>query len=142
MHELGFDEALELIRTKDPRFHPDAYVFVREALDHTQKAVARKNRRSPHVSGQELLDGIRDYALAQFGPMAITVLAEWGVNACRDFGDIVFNMIDIGLLAKTEKDSRSDFEDGYDFADAFRKPFLPKAKSPRAEPAPAPSSGD
>ena len=142
MHELGFDEALELIRTKDPRFHPDAYMFVREALDHTQKVVARKNRRSPHVSGQELLAGIRDYALAQFGPMAMTVLAEWGVNACRDFGDIVFNMIEIGLLAKTEKDSRGDFEDGYDFVEAFRKPFLPKAKCSRAEPAPAPSSGD
>jgi uncharacterized repeat protein (TIGR04138 family) len=131
-----------LVLAKDARFHRDAYFFVREALDHTQKAIVKDNRgRIRHVSGQELLGGIREFALAQFGPMAMMVLEEWGVHACRDFGDIVFNMVEIGLLAKTEKDSRADFEEGYDFYDAFRRPFLPAAKLPESQPAPTPSSG-
>ena len=80
------------------------------------------------MTGQELLEGIRQYALQQYGPMAVTVLEEWGVTHCRDFGDIVFNMVESGLLAKTEKDSRDDFQQGYDFTDAFRKPFWPGSK--------------
>ena len=129
MHEITFDEALEQIRAKDLRFSRDAYQFVRDALDHTQKNVIKENRgRLRHVSGQELLTGIREFALQQFGPMAITVLEEWGVKRCEDFGEIVFNMVDVGLLAKTEKDSRDDFRNGYDFQDAFRKPYLPAGK--------------
>src|SRR5215510_10338038 len=103
MHEATFDEGLDLILAKDPQFHRDAYLFLREALDHTQKSIRKENRgQLRHVSPKELLDGIREYALAQFGPMAITVLEEWGVRNCRDFGEIVFNMVDIGLLAKTD----------------------------------------
>ncbi len=131
MQEINFDEALQLIEAKDPRYHREAYLFVREGLDYTQKNIARDARgRVRHVSGQELLEGIREYALQQFGPMAMTVLEEWGVRECKDFGEIVFNMVETGLLAKTEKDSRADFEPGYDFADAFRKPFLPRNRSP------------
>src|SRR5262245_18721072 len=111
MQEVSFERALELIRAKDPRFEDDAYAFVREALDHTQKTIG-KSTRIRHVSGQELLAGIRDYALTQFGPMAMTVLDEWGIRSCQEFGDIVFNMVDIGLHAKTEKDSRADFAGG------------------------------
>lgn len=137
MHEVSFDDALEQIRTADPRFPRDAYLFVREALDHAQGTIAKDGRGRPrHISGQELLEGIREFALAQFGPMAMTVLEEWGIHCCRDFGDIVFNMVDNGLLSKTEKDSRADFEGGYDFAEAFRKPFLPASKAaslPRAK---------
>ncbi|MGA2866127.1 MAG: Minf_1886 family protein [Verrucomicrobiota bacterium] len=129
MHEASFDEPLELIRAKDPRYTGEAYQFVREALDYTQKSIGRENRgRIRHISGQELLGGIRDLALAQFGPMAMTVLEEWGVRNCQDFGEIVFNMVDIGVLAKTEKDTRADFAGGYDFAEAFRRPFLPPSK--------------
>ncbi|HWI58523.1 MAG TPA: Minf_1886 family protein [Bacillota bacterium] len=143
MQEISFDEAIELILAKDRRYQRDAYVFVREALDHTQKMVAKTSRgRLRHVSGQELLGGIRDYALAQFGPMAMLVLEEWGIRVSRDFGEIVFNMVDIGLLAKTEQDSRADFEGGYDFFEAFRKPFLPPSKQTNPEIAPAPSSGN
>jgi len=69
MHEVSFDETLEVIRAKDPRYARDAYQFVREALDYTQKTIGRENRgRIRHVSGQELLGGIRGFALAQFGP--------------------------------------------------------------------------
>jgi len=256
MNELSFDEALELIRAKDPRYAAEAYHFVREALDYTQKDMAKETSGSVrHVTGQELLAGIRAFALTQFGPMAMLVLAEWGVHSCTDFGEIVFNMVETGtspaldaadikdvpalaarlsrqsrpvsaflwthlsetlrqelltrpetpgakkrlllelnqllqncqfydearfagvtlsghakalagrplegqklaqfnrllleetypheiaksrgLLAKTENDSRADFIAGYDFYDAFRKPFLPPSKRPQSETAPS-----
>jgi len=68
----------------------------------------------------------QQFALNQFGPMVVTVLEDWGVRNCRDFGEIVFNMVEIELLAKTENDNRDDFNNGYDFTDAFRKPFWPQ----------------
>jgi len=129
MQEVNFEEALEQILAKDARYHRDAYLFVREALDYTQKLVGKQSPgQIRHISGQELLEGIRQYAMTQFGPMVMTVLEEWGVRECRDFGEIVFNMVEIGLLAKTEKDSRADFVGGYEFGEAFRKPFLPSNK--------------
>ena len=129
MQEVNFDEAVDQILTKDERFHRDAYGFMREALDFTQKLIGKENQgKVRHVTGQELLDGMRQFSLIQFGPMAITVFEEWGIRQCKDFGDIVFNMVEIGLLAKTERDNRDDFQSGYDFTDAFCKPFWPAAK--------------
>jgi len=129
MQEVNFDEALEKILAGDSRFAREAYLFLREALDFTQKMILKESRgQLRHVSGQELLEGIRQYALQQFGPMAVTVFEEWGVKNCRDFGEIVFNMVEASLLAKTEKDTRDDFQNGYDFTDAFRKPFWPQDK--------------
>ncbi len=102
---------------------------MREALDHTQKTTGKDSRGRPrHVSPQELLQGIREHALTQFGPMVMTVLSEWGIRNCRDFGEIVFNMVENELLAKTEEDTRAGFAGGYDFDEAFRKPFLPSSK--------------
>jgi uncharacterized repeat protein (TIGR04138 family) len=137
MQELTFDTTLDLLLAKDVRYQRDAYHFVKDALDHTQKLVLRQNREQMrHVSGQELLNGVRDYALAQFGPMTKMVFEEWGIKRCEDFGEIVFNMVEIGLLGKTEKDSREDFANGYSFDEAFRKPFLPsqKQQQPEAKP--------
>lgn len=129
MHEVSFEETLEQILASHPQYPRDAYLFVREALDHTQKNITKGGRvQVRHVTGQELLEGIRDYSLQQYGPMAMTVLGEWNIRACRDFGEIVFNMVESGMLAKTEQDSIADFEGGYDFDDAFRKPFLPPSK--------------
>jgi len=258
MQEVSFEEALEIITIKDPRYPCDAYLFVREALDHTQRTLIRDKEGSiRHVSGQELLAGIRDYAKKQFGPMAMMVLESWGIHSCQDFGELVFNMVETGgcptlsnddilkvetlaarlqdqgdsvsaylwhslseatqlklttepstpesrealtkdlnglitsrpifeqhrfsgvalpaeakllinqeltgvplaqlnrlllecvypeeiakshgLLAKTKNDTRSDFEDGYDFFEAFRRPFLPPSKQTPSEPDPAPS---
>ena len=129
MQEVTFESTLALIIARDSRYHRDAYVFVKDALDHTQKTVVKgEPRATPHVNGQELLEGIRGYALTQFGPMTEMVFAEWGVSRCEDFGEIVFNMVEIGLLGKTEDDSREDFQNGYSFHEAFRKPFLPSGK--------------
>jgi uncharacterized repeat protein (TIGR04138 family) len=129
MQEINFDEKVEMILAKDSRYAREAYAFVRESLDFTQKNIGKENRGLVrHITGQELLDGIRQFALNQFGPMVVTVLEEWGVRNSRDFGEIVFNMVEIELLAKTEKDNRDDFNNGYDFTDAFRKPFWPPSK--------------
>ena len=129
MHEVNFEEAVEQILATDSRFHRDAYLFMREALDFTQKLVGRENQgKVRHVTGQELLDGLRQYALQQFGPMTTTVFEDWSIRNCKDFGEIVFNMVEIGLLARTEKDTRDDFQNGYDFTEAFRKPFWPEEK--------------
>ena len=144
MQEVSFDETFESIRAKDPRYPREAYQFVRDALDYTQhqQAIRRENRgRIRHVTGQELLGGIREFALSQFGPMTLTLFEEWGVHQCEDFGEIVFNMVDSGLLAKTEQDTRAAFQKGYDFYDAFRRPFLPPSKQAAPARAPAPSAG-
>jgi uncharacterized repeat protein (TIGR04138 family) len=127
MQPLNFDEVLQRITSEDPRYHREAYMFLREALDHTQKALNDLKRSEPHhVTGQELLAGLRTYALAQFGPMSKTVLNEWGIHRCEDFGEIVFNMVRQGLLSKTDNDSPDDFKGGFDFEDAFCKPFRPQ----------------
>ena len=258
MQEVSFEEALEIITIKDPRYPREAYLFVREALDHTQRTLVRQKHGSiRHVSGQELLAGIKDYASSQFGPMAMLVLEHWGIHSCQDFGELVFNMVETGgcptlcsdditnaealarrlqaqadpvcqylwqqlseaarlkistepaapelrelltrelngiigsqklyqpdrfsglalpahtkalaahelsgvplaqlnrlllecafpteiakshgLLAKTKNDSRADFEEGYDFYEAFRRPYLPPSKQARSQPAAAPS---
>jgi uncharacterized repeat protein (TIGR04138 family) len=138
MHEVNFDEVVGQLCARDARFGRDAYHFTREALDFTQKLVSRENKGAVrHVTGQELLEGIRQYALQQYGPMTETVLAEWGITNCRDFGEIVFNMVENGLLAKTETDSRADFQNGYEFIEAFRKPFWPEGRQKASQKTPA-----
>jgi uncharacterized repeat protein (TIGR04138 family) len=129
MQNPDFSEVVVLICKEDPRFDRKAYDFVRLGLDHTVKELRKKDaaraERSRHVTGPELLEGLRGYALDQFGPLAKTVLNAWGVKRCRDFGDIVFNLIEYNVFSKTETDRREDFSDIYDFDQAFVKPFQP-----------------
>jgi uncharacterized repeat protein (TIGR04138 family) len=133
MHEINVQAALEKIYQNDPRFHRDAYVFVREALDYTQKQISKSNKNKVrHVTGVELLQGIRGYALYEYGPMAQYVLQEWGIQSCEDVGAIVFNMVDANLLDKTDNDSQADFRSVYSFEEAFREPFLPAIKTPKS----------
>lgn len=134
MQPQSFEAVLERILNEDPRYHREAYLFLREALDYTQRAISKANQgKMRHVSGQELLAGIRAYALQQYGPMTLLLLNEWGVRRCEDFGELVFNLVDAGVLSKTETDSRADFANGYDFEEAFRKPFLPSQPRRRAD---------
>ncbi len=130
-----FAEIVTLICKEDDRFDRKAYDFVRVGLDHTVKELRKKDssraEKSRHVTGPELLDGLRIYALDQFGPLTKTVLEAWGVRRCRDFGEIVFNLIEYNVFSKTESDRREDFSDIYDFDDAFVKPFQP-ARPPRS----------
>jgi uncharacterized repeat protein (TIGR04138 family) len=129
MQTVNFEDELDKILTKDSRFGREAYLFVREALDHTQKMIGKPPKNEiRHVSGRQLLDGMREYALNQYGPMVVTVLEEWGIRACEDIGEIVFNMVEARLLAKTENDTRDDFKGHFTFEEAFRKPFLPSGR--------------
>lgn len=128
MQNVSFEEVVERVIEQDPRFHPDAYDFVREALDYTQQRVAGMADVPRHVSGQQLLEGIRLFALREFGPMAVMVFESWGVTRCEDFGEIVFNLVDYQFLKKTDKDCRDDFKQGYDFEEAFLRPFLPASR--------------
>lgn len=129
MKKVSFEEALKQIMVADPRYDDNAYHFVRESLDFTVKMLSKPvEGPGRHVAGEELLEGIRQYALQEFGPIAKTVLNRWGVQSTQDFGEIVFSLVEHGILGKTDEDSKSDFLNGYDFADVFRRPFLPKAE--------------
>jgi uncharacterized repeat protein (TIGR04138 family) len=104
------------------------YPFVRDALDFTVKQ-QKKNKEGTcsHVTARQLLEGIRAYAIREFGPMVRTVFTYWNVCSCEDLGHIVFNMIRKEILGKNDSDSLDQFRDGYDFTEAFVKPFLPAA---------------
>ncbi|HXM32961.1 MAG TPA: Minf_1886 family protein [Chthoniobacterales bacterium] len=143
MQKIGFAEALDSIVASDARYHRDAYVFLRDALDYTTKQQKKtKGASVRHVAGPELLEGVRQYALKEFGPMVVTVLSYWGVRSCEDVGNMVFNLIGAGIFGKTEEDSIDDFKNVFDFQEAFVKPFAPEKPAPAAAPnvlpAPAP----
>lgn len=126
MQPNSFHQAVTGICKKDPQYSKDAYFFVREAIDYTGKNLQKpRHGKGRHVSGSELLFGIRDYALTEFGPMAITVFRQWGIHETLDFGEIVFNLVEAGLLGKTDEDQKEDFEGVYDFEQEFVKPFKP-----------------
>jgi len=122
-----FSEDVRLICLEDSRYSFESYLFVREGLDHTLKLMKRNGHgASGHVSGQELLGGIRDYSLKEFGPMTKSVLNEWGIKTCEDIGNVVFNLVNKGVLGKTQSDSIEDFKQGFNFDEAFVKPFQPQ----------------
>jgi len=116
-HEVGliFENAVEAIRAGDGRYRLEAYQFVREALDWQ---VSRLSVRR-HVSGPELLEGVKRLAWERFGPMARTVLNHWGLVDGEDVGRIVFQLVDAGILSKTEDDRLDDFAGVVRFDDAF-----------------------
>jgi len=106
------------------QYHPNAYDFVFEALQQAQEIYARpvvneNEQEEAHVSGQELLDGVRALALKQFGLMTTTVFKRWGVESTKDFGKMVFEMIEHGRMRKTDNDRLEDFVDLYDFEQVF-----------------------
>lgn len=140
MKKVVFQEAVHVIARRDRRYHEHGYFFLREALDFSMKLL-NKPAQGPgrHVSGQELLEGVRQFALQEFGPMAQTVLAHWGIRRCEDFGEMVFNLVEAGVLGKTDTDRREDFSGGYEFEVAFRKPYRPRpAEAASRLPRPAP----
>ncbi len=126
MLKRDFAEAIETIRSQDPRYARDAYFFLRDALDFTIKLRKKRKDGSSHVTGPELLDGIRQFALKEFGPMVPTVFAYWNVSRCEDFGVMVFNLIDVGIFGKTADDTIDDFKACYTFHEAFVAPFVPE----------------
>lgn len=112
---LEFEIIVEKITSSDCRYKQDAYAFVMEALSYTQK----KYKSSRHVSGEQMLEGIKDLLLKKFGPMTITVLEYWGIKSTEDIGNIVFSLVENNVLTKTEEDCIDSFQNGYDFNEVF-----------------------
>lgn len=114
-------------RSQRLRFHPQAYLFVTEALRLTQDLLGRESPNADedgaHITGRELLEGIRQLGLKQFGMMAESVFQFWGVTTTEDFGRIVFEMVERGELRKTDRDSLADFLEIYHFQDAFLRDY-------------------
>src|SRR4051812_9522973 len=111
------------------RYDEEAYRFVVEALHFTQQRLSRPRPQSAdddsaHISGQELLTGLREFASKSFGMLAGTVLRSWGVRTTDDVGRIVFELIDRGEMRKTDRDRLSDFAHLYDFREAFVEDYV------------------
>ena len=116
MTELQFaQEVLGQLEERNPRFHGKAYLFLLSALHR----VMEKLDAPRHISGSELAEGVRDLALQQYGPMARAVLEHWGVHRTEDIGELVFALVEEGILVKQDEDSAEDFRDVFDFEDAF-----------------------
>lgn len=114
----------EGIKSKFGLIQPEAFEFVRQGLAHTVKSIhgdVPGDDETRNVSGQQLCLGLRDYAVKQYGMLARTVLDRWGIQRTDDFGRIVFAMVDIGLMSKTEEDRMEDFRGVYDFEEAFAR---------------------
>ena len=133
-----FNAIIKAIQADDSRYSSGAYYFLREALDYTIKISfdnEESSELSQHISGQELLEGIKDFALERYGPMAFELFKSWGVNNCKDFGNIVFNLVECQVLGKNDSDTPEDFEKGYNFKETFLNPFAPenniRQKKPR-----------
>ncbi len=119
------------LAASDRRYEPEAYHFVFQALDFVleQDGESRGDQSDRHIAATDLLSGLRDFALAQYGPMARLVLERWGLYATEDFGEIVFGLVDCQLLNKQDSDRKSDFRDGFDFHDAFDRAWKPKGRA-------------
>src|SRR5438477_12733056 len=131
MQKIGFAEALDSIAASDPSYQRDDYAFLRDALDFTTKKQKKvKGVSVRHVTGPELLDGVRQYALKEFGPLVMTVFDNWGIHSCEDIGNMVFNLIGAGVFGKTEEDAIQDFKNVYNFKEAFVTPFAPAKSAP------------
>ena len=112
-------DILVRLHGRNPRYHGNAYLFVLSALQSVSDSLEKRR----HISGTELAQGVRRLALEQFGPMARTVLEYWGVHATEDLGEIVFDLVDCGILLKQDEDSPEDFRGVYDFEDAFERNY-------------------
>ncbi|MFA7345689.1 MAG: Minf_1886 family protein [Terrimicrobiaceae bacterium] len=137
MQTTGFQEAVEAVSRDDKRYHPEAYVFLRDSLEAALKRRKKATKEvGGHVAAAELLDGFRIHAIGEFGPMAMTVLEYWGVRSSEDVGHMVFNLVQAGVFGKTDEDSLESFvAGGFDFRSAFVVPFA-SGKNPLNGPGP------
>ena len=119
MDEIDFDsDRFEDIVAKDDRYEARAYALLMDCIHYLGK-------EGSHMSAADILDEFRERALDQFGPMACTVLAEWGVRRCEDVGEMMFNLTEGRRVRKDEDDTPESFVGGYDFKEAFLGPYEP-----------------
>ena len=116
-----FLQEVEEVAEGDGRYKKEAYFFVYDALQYTVEHLGKTElpQDQRHISGRDLLHGISEYAMDQLGPLTRSVFVHWGVRQTRDFGEIVFNLVNSGLMSKTDEDCIDDFTDVYDFAEEF-----------------------
>jgi uncharacterized repeat protein (TIGR04138 family) len=130
MQPIRFEESVVSILERDQRYDGHAYFFLKDALDFTVKRFAENaSGRNRHVTGKELLEGFRDFALEQYGPMAATLMEEWGIHQSGDIGNMVFRLIEEQVFGKQDTDKPEDFEGWFDLNQSLRVPFLPKKTS-------------
>jgi uncharacterized repeat protein (TIGR04138 family) len=113
------EEVMDRLRQRHPRYQETAYLFVLSALHYVLEHLPEPR----HISGRELAEGVRDLALDRFGPMARNVLEHWGICSTADMGKVVFALVDCGILISQEEDSIEDFEDVFDFEEAFERDY-------------------
>lgn len=113
----AFLHDIEALAERDGRYSRAAYLFIYDALQHTVEKLGKASmpREQRHVSGRDLIYGISEYALNRFGPLTRTVFDHWGIRETRDFGEIVFNLVNDNLMSKTDDDHIEDFTDVFDF---------------------------
>ncbi|MBR4108680.1 MAG: hypothetical protein IKK45_08350 [Akkermansia sp.] len=104
----SFEEAIERLLQKDDTYPADAYYFLREALDNAALRYG-KTPQNPHLSAEELYFGFCSYALDEYGPLAEAIMESWGVDTSEDVGQMVYNLISIGIFGKQDSDRQSDF---------------------------------
>lgn len=109
------EEVLQKLEERDPRFDHRAYLVVLAALNHVLETLPQRR----HISGRELAEGLRTVAIERFGLLARTVLAHWGIHTTEDVGEVVFALVENGLLVKQEHDRIEDFRDVFDFEEVF-----------------------
>ena len=120
MAQLAFrDGIMDRIRAREPRFHERAYLFILAALEYSQSRLAERR----HIAGRELAAACRDLALERYGVMARLVLEHWGIRSTADIGDVVFTLVDLGLLISQPTDRREEFADVFDFDRAFDRDY-------------------
>ena len=120
MPELSFrDGVMDRIRAREPRFHEHGYLFVLAALEFCQTRLTERR----HITGRELAAACRDLALERFGVMARPVLEHWGVRSTADIGDIVFTLVELGLLISQPGDTRDEFIGVFEFDEAFERDY-------------------
>jgi uncharacterized repeat protein (TIGR04138 family) len=131
MNPEDFKKTIKEITIKDRRYQEDAYFFVNEAVIFSSEYFSKPEfGQSRHLSGPELLEGMREFTLSEFGSMSLSVLKWWGITTTLDLGQIVFNLIEAGILAASPQDKLGDFEEVFDFDDAFTQPFQPENPDP------------
>jgi uncharacterized repeat protein (TIGR04138 family) len=118
-HVQFADEILERLRDRNPRFDGKAYLFVLSSLHHVMEGLPKPR----HIAGAELAEGVRSLAIRQFGPLARTVLEHWGIHSTEDVGEIVFALVEAGVLVKEEEDRLEDFRSLFDFEEAFDRNY-------------------
>lgn len=120
MSSLVLDEqVMDRLRERNPRFRETAYVFLISALHF----VLQRLDETRHITGRELAEGVRDLAIDRFGPMARTVLEHWGIRDTTDVGEIVFALVECGILIKQDDDCIDDFLGVFDFEEAFERDY-------------------